>query len=448
MQEREIDLIVLFYDIIKRWRSILAISLILMIGAGVFGAVRSSTSNDAQVAYEQALAEYETASEAYEEQEEALIKAVDECEKRLNDQKELSEDSLYYRIDPLNENIAAVSFSVTADSDSDAMTIVKIILDYCTYGGIATKLRDDVYKDADITFINELVARDSAIPACAFTYRVLCASADEAQKVIKCVTDTVTGKSGELKSLYPDHKVNVVSSTVYSVYDRDLESKLASLEKNLVTYETDVEKAVEALDTFRATPVEKPVLEQTSAVKHAIKYGLLAFIAGAVIMFFIYAVKFAFTKKVYGDDFYKAAGISLIGTVCLPERKRSFACIDRLIDRIFGRKNRPSYEQSIEYTVAKLERMSGNNSDEIFLIGSFNKYDSQELVTELVKASKVKVTCLDDILNDSDNVRRLSEGAKVLILVREYDTKVEQVIREKELLAMCKAELIGAVSIR
>lgn len=448
MDERELDLIELLYDIMKKWRSIIVVALICCLAGGAFAYINSEQeSPQTDETYQQQLRDYETALETYELEGEKVRETYSETLKKYILKKDYVDSSAKMRIDPYNEYIANVTFSVFAEDTDTEFDITKIVVDYLSDGALATCFSEKLIRDIPREYIPEVLSYSTSSVTPVFTIDAICASQREAESAIKCITETVADKSKALLTLYPNHEIKVANSTVNTVVNLDMASFKDKNITELESLEAAVDDAEKQLDAYKVNVPVEPLYQKPSVSKALIKYAVLAFIAGIVLMMFFWAVRFVFTKKVYGDDFYKAAKINLIGSIYLKTNEKK-SVIDRLIDVVFRKKNKKSDEDCIAMTAAAIDNCAGEEMQEVAVIGSFNSYEAKEILESLSKACNTKLIDAGDILTNPDNARKVKQGAGILMLVKEYDTTVEQVAREKELVKLWNANLMGAVTIR
>lgn len=448
MDERELDLIELLYDIMKKWRSIIVVAILCCLAGGAFAFFNSTKqSPETDEAYQQQLTDYEAAFETYELEGEKVRETYSETLVKYILKKDYVNSSAKMRIDPYNEYIANVTFSVFAEDTDTEFDITKIVVDYLSDGALATCFSEKLIRDIPREYIPEVVSYSTSSVTPVFTIDVICASQKEAESAIKCITEIVADKSNALLTLYPNHEIKVANSSVNKAVNLDMASFKDKNMTELESLEDAVDDAEKQMDAYKENAPVEPVYQKPSLSKALIKYAVLAFIAGIVLMMFFWAVKFVFTKKVYGDDFYKAAKINLIGSIYLKTNEKK-SIIDRAIDGIFRKNNRKSDADSIAMTAAAIDNCAGEEMQEVAVIGSFNSYEAKEIIESLSKVCNTKLVDAGDILTDPDNARKIKQGAGILMLVREYDTTVEQVVREKELVKLWNAKLMGAVTIR
>lgn len=223
---------------------------------------------------------------------------------------------------------------------------------------------------------------------------------------------------------------------------------LAVITENMLSVQDRVKSVSDALDSFSE---EEPMPEVPSS--GAVKYGALGFVLGGFLGVFAVCVSYLMSDKVRSmKDLQRRFGLRSLGS--FEGAMKRNGPIDRLIDRMFGVKGGPSFEEACGIMAANTANYLSEGSKKILLTGSAAKADVEK-AAEILRAQTegegflnlpVKPEFIsEELITDPKTIRALASCDEVILVERKGASRMSDLEEELMLLKNLEKKVTGAV---
>ena len=233
--EREIDLKDLLYRCLKNWRKVVVGAIVIGLLAAlfqVFSGVRilldDEALTEAQEKYEIALNDYEATGELLRT---SIVNLRDQSEK----QQEYNEKSELMKIDPMNKWVGNFQLYVNSKYQIDpSLTYQNIDLTNRLVSAYSSYLRSgELYKEIieelgtvdEIRFLTEIYSASADPGTATITVNCVGKSEEDIRALLGFVQQKIAERYDTIKNTIGDHSVDVLTESVYSTIDLDLDEK-------------------------------------------------------------------------------------------------------------------------------------------------------------------------------------------------------------------------------
>lgn len=448
-QEKEISLLSLFRYLLKRWKSIILVAVILAIGFSSLGYVserkRLNTPLD------------EIQKNLTDDEIAALLK-VQDMDAELKALNYYIENSVIMNMDPYNVQRASLSYFVdtkhitnyAGDTESDlTWDIMSIYVSKLNSMDWKAEALKEAGSDIDLKYFNEMVSISTS--GRTFTITITYPDAEQLKVIMNVLQENIQSYKDDISSAIGTHSLTLIGNTMESsVLDRDLKAVQEDKEYQLGSLYEEVKKSKNALNEKQKTMYYGRVLSQQElstgiisdevpqagiSVKKFVMGGFL----GGILMVAIYSVQFITQNKVRVEDNVEATlGISNLGYAELPlSKKQDF--IHKKIRRAELRVTdglSPDEQFNVILSNIKHE-CSGAES---LYINSPEGDELSKRLSESLTKSGVSCHVVDNIMKQTESLN--SNSAVVFVVRTDYST-YPQLYREINFCTMRSAKLIG-----
>lgn len=430
MEEREIDLRLLVYKTLKCWRKALVLGLALAVLLGGYSLFKQNNAD-----HSAAELEYQRILEEYSDSREKLAADIEELEAELTNKKDYSEQSSLMKIDAYNEYVANVHIEVEGETEeADVIKAVDKLSNFASCGEMYKYVlgKTDVVDQS--RYLIELISTRVNYDAAVLDISVIGATESDAASLASIIKEAVDSEAGKLSDVHCGSK----TESVYSRIDSNLANTQSSIRGGVKSIEDSIQAINEQLDGMTEPTLSIPGI----SLKSAVKKSVIGFVAGALVVFGWYCVKYVISSKISGDDFWKAVNVPFLGSV-FTDNKRKENAIDRFIRKLCGYKEDLSYDASCVLVSANIAALQKNRSEEkLALVGDIAPETARKVL------SGTGVDLAGDILTESSAVETLDNYDGVIIAVIEDVTGMDQIVHQAELLKSWGKTVVGAVSIK
>lgn len=460
MEEREIDLRLIIYKTLKKWRNALVLGLVLaLILAG------ASLVKDLGVAMNsQRMAElnakYDEDVEDVAMQKAVIASQIDSLTTSISRQQEYNENSMLMKIDPYCEYVGKLTVYVNAgyqivpelsyQSKDPTPSILAAYDSYMTCGEMYDSILSACSFVAGQKYLSEVLSSEVDSATSTIAVSVRCDSEEHANVILDNVVEFLAQKKDEVTKSVGKHELSVINRSVLQQVDLDL----ANVQKDNIQTIADKDAAVNELrlQSEGLSAGGNPSLQYESGTiaKRAIKKAVIGFVIGIVACFVWFCIKYVVTRKLSGDDFWKFAGIAFIGSVYGEKKHRSALGrgIDKLVRKVCGMGEDPDFADSCALVSAGVDALAARRDGEsIALVGDVCK-ETAEAILAAPKASGRNVTFAGDTLCSADAVKALEGCGSVILVATEDVSDVDGIMQQLALFKSFGKEIIGAVSVK
>ena len=266
------------------------------------------------------------------------------------------------------------------------------------------------------------------------------------KKIAQLVIDTMEQNHATIQEKYTEHRLEVVSNNCTSVmdvtlfnYQKEQWDKLNAIRTNIKALNdsaSDSAKiAIAAMEQNDSQNVNQdnmnPVEPTFNPVPFSINKGalVLAFVAGAFIMFVVAVFMYLYnTKVLWEDDLEKIFGIKVVGKL----RKQKNGNDD----------------ENYEFVSANMQLLAEKQGfDTVYFCGEQTEEYSKNL-QEKLKACGLKLTCGEYTIDKADSLKKAAEIGNVVLVFAVNKTKYSKVKAVMEQLASYEINVLGCIVVK
>ena len=293
--EKEISVRTLFWHVLKKWYIILIVAAIAGALAAGYRIYKnySKTGDETEVTlareeYERKLAEYNRNQETYK-------KTIDDMEATLQSKLDYLSESELIKIDPNKEQLASVRMYVTSDgfSPADAETDYnanKIVDHYNSY--ISSSLEyNGISEELDIApvYLKELVTVTKDYSTGSFTINAKSNDPSKSRSILEYVIAQTDATHDDTAKTFGNYNITADSITVNETIDGSLQNTINTKANEIKNLENSVKQLKQSLEKLDR-PGEPAIMDRSSMIKDALKFGAKVFAAAIGGMILLMAV--------------------------------------------------------------------------------------------------------------------------------------------------------------
>lgn len=488
---RPIDLLDIFWDIVFAWRSLLAWMLVFMLLMTGYAGLRYYTGIQS---YDAAMAEYQEArkgkaTSAKKEQEtdteftkeqRTQIKDALATRKLLEKSRKYMDESILMNIDPYAENMLTVHFYVdtgytfnyTKDNTSDYTdSLIDAYVDYINSGEVAQAMLDELKLDTDVRYIGELLSAtresDEGGSDNGFTVRMIYMDDSIFEAAESVIEQSIESKQKLFADKIGTHTIDVVSSDTAVVADSDTADRQATVMGNLNNYRTQYSTLASALDEAQMAEVDAGIQELNGEVNEedieepvkpsfSFKYPVLGAILGLFLACIWIALKEIFSNRLaHAQELGLYFELDQIGVLHAKRNGRTENRIDKMLRRVRYRNQKEiDNDTRLGIVCGNLELTCKREGlTRVCLTGTeiekLQRTDETLLHTIVDRLSKVgiEVTPVDNICYDMAAMRTVAEVGAVVLVEQTGESIFQEIDRELMLLKQSEINVVGAIGV-
>lgn len=477
MEERELDLVDLFADILTHWRGILVCMLIGGLLLGGFSYIRSSGqgTDNIQSEHEKKLQKLE---DLLSESEKMIVHVALDDEQEMVFSHQYAKNSAIMQINPGRIPKIEMIFKIHADEMEQGYMLSSVYEDLVNGVGLFQWVEDQTGISAavtselisaqgksGITELNEIQWLEPGNDYVKVT--VIHYDKAECEILAQCVKDYIERQHDLLAREFGAHEVVLLFESTSIVMDagiRDQQLSYADTEMLFLAHYAQVktgftedQKTYYELLQWKIQLEEaggsEEIKEETEVAASKPSISLKYVALGAVLFAFIYVgVLFALYilngKLRTADGLQNLYNISQLGLIVQGGKKKFF--VDKWIDTLRNRNKRQfTREQSLELAAAAIKISAGKQElDTICLMGCNLKAGAdvvcQELKERLGKEN-IAVQILDNVLYDAEEMEKLESAKGIVLVEKAMSTMYNEILRELELASRQGITVLGGI---
>lgn len=447
-KERVINLRELLHYVLKKWRGILVIAIVLAILAGGYKlnslrGASNKTESDENIADRM-----------------LLTAQLNDLKEDLNSQIEYNRNSIYMKIDPRNEHVATFNLFVTVgngdmDAEQSALLTSKAVMAYYGYlysNEFFNYLAENVdeYKGlaGDIRYVKELMWASTELDAGELTYTCIGVTDESVQATIDAARQAIEEKYADIARLVGEHECSIAFDSVNTTTS----SSVLKAQNDSIKAVDDYNKAIAEVsaEIDGVKPVQSKTLSRTQKLVRAIKFAVIGGVAGLVLALVFYFICGVLTHKMYGAGAWNECGIPVIGEVYTEKKHRFGAKLDHWIDKLMGcASNELPIEKAGALAAANvLASMKEDEAKSAAIIGAEDKELSNAVVAGMNGVSPDTFVFAGDILTQPEAIGALSGIKEVIILADGKKITVDNVRVITERLSAWGKKLLGVILVK
>ncbi|MBQ9200161.1 MAG: hypothetical protein IJ141_08290 [Lachnospiraceae bacterium] len=433
---------------LRRWRSIIVVSILLAACVGGLVLIKGIIGHDKQVKeYNEQMEQYEEDYANYENTWLAFSFEVDNLKKKADIEAAYMQDSILIKLDPYNVLTTKVTLMLSEKNSNDntegtssrknslLRAYYNSLYEYADWDKVAGLI------NTKSEYAKELVNIEIDYEGSVINIKVIYPDEGYAYAIIDMLLDDAKKNLSEIDG-YKDFDLVTINQS--SEYIRD--DSLANYINNKIKAYTDSQNAYikGVSDTEALVEPSKPDSSRLSRKRLLVKTIIIAFVIlifGIVLMFIIYY--YGFTRKgiVYSaDEFRRITGVYNLGV--FDRRKGRKSLIDRAIDK----KDKDMANTDSETVYERINLYLENNKDikNIFLLG-INCKSLEQIKDMLTEDNKDKSFNAYDDLKDNEALKALFETDGVILVVERERTMLAELLSDKAFIENNGKKIIGNI---
>lgn len=398
-----------------------------------------------------------------------LINTINALNIQIENNRKYTSDSLFMQIDSECEAITRTNLIVTVDGSQNISADSSLLSSYKQFiqaGDYLAELADEW--DTNQSYISDLIKADYVSSSSMVivnatknidnvgivTISVIGSSTEQTERIMDKILENVDIKCDELNTTMVKHTVVSEGRQSSYIVDNSTRDRQTSITNRFESLQTQIRNCDKALDDVAAAlGVKKDKIysffsfndtkngKTSSQISSAIKFSIVFFAVGFVIIVMFIVIKYLFGKKfsTQAKFFARYNWIKKIG-VLKPTKKRSKYEI--FIDNKTGDDNYLSEENSIKLLAANIKNMI-SDMNKVMVTGTAD----HSKIDELVKRLGVDVDVKDSFFVDPSCLSFLSNYDGIIIVEQRDYSDLKLIDEELSLVNNTHAKLIGAIII-
>ena len=397
-----------------------------------------------------------------------LVNSIKALNRQIENNREYVSDSVFMQIDSEKEAFTCVNLIISSNKDQANGVDVALASTYRQYimsgeylnpiaeemgvnqGYLAELLSVNI--DASNVSINTVENSGSMRVV---SVKVIGPSIEFTDKIMDSILESVDSLCTEMNKSIVSHKVTVTERQSAFIVDsstRDKQTSITyrfeSLQQQIINYDKSLDTVAANLGvsksgiySYFAYESELMPASSGTSIKSILKYAIVGFAGGVVIVLFCITLTYIFGKKfsTQGKFFHLFYKLNKIGVI-KPEKKRSkFASF---IDRKTGDDNFMSVDNSNKLLSANVKNLTSDMKSVLFT-GTAETSRIEKLVKDLGIKADVKASIFDDPIC----LETISEYDGIIIVEQRNYSDCSLIAEELKLIDNASTKLIGAIVI-
>lgn len=487
-EERPVDLLDLFWNIVFAWRSVLTWMVVFALLLAGYAGFKYKTDmknyNIALKEYQDALSGKVVSEEKTEEpdveftvDEQTQITDAVQLKKQMMKMRNYVDESVLMNIDPYEEHMLSMNFYVnngyvinyTRDNIKDnTQALVDAYTTYVNSGTVAQKVAEELKLESDVKYVDELISAASNEDG--FTVKFLYTDDSIFEQAAAVIEDDILNQQSELAAKIGEHSVSLVSSETSIQADQNTATVQTNVMNSLNSYRTQYNTLIVNMSVQQKAEIEKElrlsndgkessIVEDLKEPEHpsfSKKYPLLGVLAGLFLACVWIALKQIFSNQLlHTDDLTDYFDLKQVGVLHSHQDKQRKSRFDQWLRKLRYRNEKEMDDTTrLGIVCGNLELMcKRENISRICLTGSgmekIRKTEEAALQTILERLSSagIQVLLVDNICYDMTSMRTVSEVGAVVLMERSHESIFQEIDKELMLLNQNEINIVGAIGI-
>ena len=489
-EEVQIDLMTLLHYILRKWRSIIVVMLIVAVAANLYSVKKSmseaaavSTTEEVDIEKQIENAKEELTADELE-QVERVYSMYEYNSQLYQENKEYLEKSVLMQLNPNEIPTVMLNYQFKKDQADEELSNIftmyeNALLDEDTCTAIIqvfgeeyanTSVRElisvtDTENGQNSDIIKFQKDKNSGI----LSIQIYAGSEEQCEQVAEIVKKRVLEYTEQLQQIFGNYTVNAISEQYYISSESNLnmqKSDAVNAVNNAYTAMKNItsglsEKQIGYFSLLTKDCEDQTLVKEdtqktanmTANVQYiSIKYILIGLLAGMFLAVCWYAVIYIMTQTVKDVDEVKIiTNLPVFGTVLRSNENGKRNIVDRWIDSWFAHDKKSENNELLLTRIShEVAMLAGQKDKKCLLIACSGndqnvKKQADSLVEKLRKLG-MNVTSTDGLVSDNTEVLKQLESADSAVFVEQLMKSERNQIREAvELCRRCQVEVLGSV---
>lgn len=466
MEEREINLKWLLYNIAMSWRKILVAMIICAVAMDGVGYLRKKANLNGQMSQEESLKA--GLSDAAIERTERLAKRYIENKIQLDEMILYKEDSIWLNLNPACIPTIEVEYLVTIGGQTkvESMDIIKSYLSAIRQ----VEFTPELEAIGKVPYLRELIRVEDSVQvegtniqiemlkSNVLRYSIVAPDEEICHSLSQLVHSQIETVTPLFKERYGNFTIEQISETYFEDTNKELRMEQnediaqfyrlndyqETMKTRLGTEEQEYYDYLIQQDVAEGEFVEK---KEESAPVSPIqpKYALVGLILGVFLVCVYEAMRYCMTQKVYfTDDFVSQIPVELMGVVHQQSRWKG---IDRLIHNMFVHQDHGLSEDEQIELIASHIRILAEKQDykQLFLAGSGHDKLVRQIAERFIQKSHGSISYGSNVLKDPKNMERMAAADGVIFIEQLGTFTYSAILEEIRLCKEYQLSIVGSI---
>lgn len=490
-ENRPVDLLDLFWNIIFSWRTVLAWMLaIALLMTGVAGLKYRASLNS----YDAAVEEYEAARSgktvqnteaerkeiSFTSEQQIQIQDAEALQRQIVKIRNYAKESIFMGIDSFAEHVLTMSFYVDSrytfnfakDNTKDySDSLVGAYVDYVNSGAVAVALKDGLRMDTDAKYVEELLSADVTTNGnSCFSVRFIYRDDSVFEAASDIIEKTILEQQKGYEKQIGSHTIALISSVQSVINDRDTADGQAAVLNNLNNYRSQYSALTASMDEQQLAKVNddislemlEPEEEQADIQKTIVepvrpsfpcKYPVLGLMLGLFFACVWIALKQIFSNKLqHAQELVRYFDLNEIGVLHSSQEKHTGRLDQWLRSLRYRSRKKLDADTRLAIVCGNLELMCKKEGlTRVCLTGTeldqLRKTDEKVLntISKRLSAAGVQVIFADNICYDMNAMRTANEVGAVVLVEQAQASIYQEIDKELMMLKQSEVSVIGAI---
>ncbi len=462
--ESEINIGRVFYRILRDWRKLFMIALIvaILLGIGTFIVKRIRISDPGYM--EKAEENYLREFTAFEATGETLKHEIENLEETRQERETYNKASILMNINPFREFNASLQLYVSTDykiipelTYQDIDLSNRILRSYITYmvnGDMYQYILEHLSQPMELRYLKEILTVSADYDNRMVNLSVRHVDANACEEILQYALLGVEEKKEGLVAAIGEHELNAINQSVYETVNLELDEWQKANRQYMLDLSIKLQEKSEEFAKWQATP--KPMREYTDGriLKGSIKGMIFGFLVSVVLVAVFIAFFYIMSDKVQeGGELRKRFGLRVIAQIPKVHEKHVWVGFDRLFAYMGGlmlmeRDAGVLAKLAAQSVQAELvARGAGKEALHIVFTGNIDQSEIENLFVSMGWEEGDLVSCTSCILRDPIAIPAVTKADYVVLVEKQEKSRYSEIERELEELRAWKKEVLGVIVI-
>lgn len=463
MNEREIDIKDIFWEIAYAWRFILVVVIIMVILCGTYGFWKVTRQKQLQNTEESVSIENIKAALTEEELDE--IEQLFYYDALLEKQETYYENSVLMNLDPYEKQIVALEYCIDTryeinweDSiQPDIMPkLISAYREYFDQAAYIEEVNSQLSQPMETKYLSELVVFD-ADDSGVFTLLITGIDAEQANEIADAVEEAVESCKTRQEELIGTHELVALERNEECIVDDELLKKqmeylqsIDTIKKNRLTLFSDLSPQQTSVYSGTVADMDNALVDGTVSIK---SYLLLGIMLGILISCLWISCNFIYGRFLHSvKEIQELYAVRCLGSIGYERKqKKLLPFVDRWFD-IWRKNHNFSIEEQVEQCKVRVKMLCKQEAvDKLVVITSLSLHEKEraslfELLNQL-EDSGVSSRLYENVLENMESIEKISDMDHVLILEQIGNTQYKTLEEEIAVCMYYNIHLLGVLMI-
>lgn len=437
-----------FYDItindlmpliLKQWRKILFIGIIIAVAFGLYRFIPLYyTANSYHI------------SPTNVEENEAKKKLLQESVEKLQSEVDLKEtelaESIYYNLEPSMITTGIISFYIDTPIKDEALgyqkNLVSSYISYFDSGEIYNIIANQLNEYIKPNYLAQIVQAktDYGTSPSSFNVYVMGSNKNQIDEILQLIKQEVYNKKSEVSSIVTAHSINLVSENITVISDEKVMEDQQFQIESFAALKLKLDEKKSELQNIEAQPITKK-----DALLAGLKFSLLGLLCGTALAMAYFSVVVIFSNKIKSrKQIINNYNIEVLGE--LYQEHKNNNKFDVFVSKLAGE----------PYGISKVEiyRIVANNiiamskSKKLLIVGCKDISDSRDIFDGISSCDILKnyeISCNVKSFSNSETLANILNYGSVIMMVKKNKTSLEELHNAIHIVESYKKDFVGVI---